>query len=393
MTELEQALEKLKEVPPQVAVTVVKGCTIRKTRYGQSIMRIHYSAIPERDPDTEAGQAWYKRERPLSSSEAAWKKEQEIDYLAQGGESVFAPVLGNPEYYQQIVISDPNWKPDPRWDTVFGFDHGKTNATSLQKAYVTGEIINHQTGEIISPFDIYFAGEYYSMRRGPSPEEPLGWQNNIDQNVRTMLQMPDLDRRRWIVADPNIFNDDVAKSAGDYVSHHAEYKAAGFISMRPYEGVRSDVTFSEWLLSDYWAGLDRGKRPRVFIVCRTPSDRVQPGLHPYDSPNLLWELKRSRRVEMSARQLMTRNPSDALVDKHNHARDGMKYLLGTLASGTKLPIPEEIEERLKNLTDPTTRGIFARHIFAEKVKKGELSWDGKPLRRGAPVINMRRRGR
>lgn len=390
-SELEVALEKLDTAAPQVSVTVVKGCTLRRTVHGQTVMRLHYSAIPERDPDTEEGAKWKRRERALSSSEAAWKKEQEIDYLAQGGESVFGPVLSVPEYYEQIIISDPHWMPDPRWDVAFGFDHGKTNATALVKAYITREEIDPRTG-IKRPFDIYFAGEYYSMRRGPTAEEPKGWQNNIDQNVQMMLQMPDLERRRWIVADPSIFPESVAHSEGDYTAISSEYKDAGFCTMRMYEGVRSDVTFAEWLLSDYWAGLSQGKRPRVFIVCRNPSERVQPGLHPYDCPNLLWELKRSRRVEMTARQLMTKNPSDALVDKHNHARDAMKYLLGTVGSGAKRPLDEEMNDKLKNLTDPTTRAIFARHLFSDAVKKGEINWDGRK-KSGAPVINMRRQPR
>lgn len=384
MTDLERALQTLEDMPPQGPVTVVKGCTIRRTLYGQSIMRLHYSAIPERDPDTEEGAKWKKRERALSSSEAAWKKEQEIDYLAQGGESVFGPILSVPEYYQQIVISDPNWMPDPRWEVAFGFDHGKTNATALLKAYITREEIDPKTG-VARPFDIYFAGEYYSMRRE-------GWQNNIDENVMMMMQMPDIQRRRWIVADPSIFPETVVHSKGDYTAIHSEYKDAGFFTMRPYEGVRSDVTFAEWLLSDYWGGLARGKRPRVFIVCRTPSERPQPGLHEYDCPNLMWELKRAKRVEMTARQLLTKNPSDALVDKHNHARDAMKYLLGTLSNPAKKPLNEEMEEKLKNLTDPTTRSIFARHMFSDAVKKGQISWDGKQ-KKGAPTIDMRRRRR
>lgn len=388
MTELELALKKLEDMPPQAPLTVVRGCTIRRTMYGQSVMRLHYSAIPERDPDTKEGAAWKKRERAAYSSEAAWKKEQEIDYLAQGGESVFGAILGNPEYYQQIVISDPNWFPDPRWDVAFGFDHGKTNATCLLKAYITRKTIDPVTGEE-RPFDIYFAGEYYSMRRGPSGEEPLGWQNNIDQNVEQMLRMPDLERKRWIVADPSIFDETQAHKQGDYTAIHAEYKDAGFYSMRPYEGVRSDVTFAEWLLSDYWGGLVKGKRPRVFIVCRTPSERPQPGLHEYDCPNLMWELKRAKRVEMSTRQLLTKNPSDALVDKNNHARDAMKYMLGTIGGATKRPISEEMEEKLKGL-DPTTRSIFARHYFSDALKQGKIDWTGRN-KKTAPVISMRGR--
>jgi hypothetical protein len=93
MTPLEEALRRLDDLPPQTPLTISKGCSVRRTLYGQSIMRLHYSAIPERDPDTPEGAAWKKRERATYSSQSAWNKEQEIDYLAQGGESVFGTIL------------------------------------------------------------------------------------------------------------------------------------------------------------------------------------------------------------------------------------------------------------------------------------------------------------
>jgi len=388
MTKLEEALKRINDVPPQTRIEVVRGCTVRRKTTGQSVMTLHYSAIPERDPDTPEGQLWKKRERGLYSSESAWKKEQEIDPHAQGGEAVFGSVLSHPDLYKIVVISDPYWRPDPRWDVAFGFDHGKTNATALLKAYITREEIDPRTG-IKRPFDIYLAGEYYSMRRGPSAGEPNGWANNIDENVIEMLKMPDLERKRWIVADPSIFKDTQAHSKGDYTAIHAEYRKAGFPAMREYQGVRSDITFVEWVMTDYWRGIHRGMRPRLYIVCRNPSDRPQPGLHPWDCPNLLWELKRAKRVEMTARQLATRNPSDALVDKQNHLRDAFKYFLGTIRNATQKPISEEIGEKLEGM-DPTTRSIYARHYFSEAVRQGKIDWTGKP-KKGAPVVSMRGR--
>lgn len=389
-TALAKAFEKLDDMPAQSRAEVVKGCNIRRTRSGQSIMTLHYSSIPERDPDTIEGAAWKKRERALYSSEARWKKEQEIDPHATGGEAVFGPILSNPDFYQAVIISDPFWMPNPTWDVVGALDHGKTNATALVKAYITRERIDPVTGETF-PFDIYVAGEFYSMRRGPSAEEPTGWLNNVDQNVVEMMKMPDIERMRWLVADPAIFPDTQAQSKGDYTSISSEYKKAGFRSMRPYEGVRSDITFVEWMLSDFWGGMIKGKRPRLFIVCRNPSERPQPGLHEYDCPNLLWELKRAKRVEMTARQLMTKNQSDALVDKNNHARDAFKYLTGTIRRAAKKPLHEEMDEKLQGL-DPTTRTIFARHMFSEAVRKGQLDWKGN-VKKSAPVISMRGRRR
>ena len=46
-------------------------------------------------------------------------------------------------------------------------------------------------------------------------------------------------------------------------------------------------------------------------------------------PNLIWELSRARREQLSAQQLLTSNVSERVVDKdsHNHLRDRLKYLV------------------------------------------------------------------
>src|SRR5580698_3902056 len=125
------ALKKLDDVPQQTRVEVTRGVTVRRKKNGLTVMSLHYSAIPDRDPETERGAAWFKKENTGYASQAMWKKEQEMDATATGGEAVFNSVLGNPALYQLVVISDPHWFPDPRWDVVGGFDHGVTNATAL----------------------------------------------------------------------------------------------------------------------------------------------------------------------------------------------------------------------------------------------------------------------
>src|SRR5262249_5679984 len=62
----------------------IKGITTRRTRLGVEIVRVHYTADPERDSE------WAKRERQKYSSQAAWDREQEIVHEAGGGELLFA---------------------------------------------------------------------------------------------------------------------------------------------------------------------------------------------------------------------------------------------------------------------------------------------------------------
>lgn len=374
-TILQSALRRLDEVPPQTRIEVLKGVTIRRKKKGLTVLSLHYSAVPSRDPSTEEGRKWYDREHAKYSTEAMWKKEQEIDPDATGGEAVFGRILS--EFYSVVVISDPHWFPDPRWDVVGGFDHGVANATCLLKAYIPQVQLDPVTGRKLPP-EVYVCGEYYSYRRDD-------WENNVDQNVQQMKQMPDMDRARWIMGDPAIFWKSKEAEKGAPTNTWETYRKNNMWPVRQYDGIRSDVTFVQWMLSDYWRGVCNGKRPRLFIVCRNPSDAPQPGLHPYDCPNLVWELKRAKRVEMTSRQLLTQNQKENLQDKNNHARDCLKYLTGLLRNPAEIDPIEAVREEISKL-DPFTANIRARFLLGDLSKLGP---DGKLKKKGAKQIDMR----
>ena len=342
----ERAAAKVAELDAQVRVEVIPGVFLRKKENGIQVLTIHYSADPARNPDTEEGAEWYKREKRNYSSDSAWKREQEIDDLAGGGERVFANVLD--KHFDKVVITDPNWQPDPRWDVVFGFDHGKVNATALEKIYVDFQ------GRI------YFCGEYYSMKRP-------GWDNEVWQNAPEIQKMPDLNRMRWCQADPSIFPDSQVQADGKMSSINKSYIKNGITFLKEYSGERSDIAFVEYMLSTYWKDLEN-REPLAFIVCRNQSDRIQPGLHPYDSPNLLWELQRSRRAELTARQMMVKNPTEKIIDKNNHARDGAKYAVFTLKKPTEKSQEDELKAVVNGL-NPTSAQIAAQRWWAEQQKK------------------------
>jgi hypothetical protein len=377
------ALRKLDDVPFQTRVPVIRGVNIRRTKKGLTVVSLHYSAIPSRDPETVEGAEWFRKENSGYASQAMWKKEQEMDATATGGEAVFNSVLGDPRLYQMVVISDPLWFPDPRWDVVAGFDHGVTNATCLMKGYVPRESWDPVTGQK-NPTELYLCGEYYNYRRDD-------WSNNVDENVEEMKKMHDLERARWILADPSIFYDQVAEDKGAPTNIYQTYKKNNMWKMSAYQGNRSDVAFVEWIMSDYWKGLTRGRKPRLYIVCRNPSDRPQPGLHQYDCPNLLWEMRRAKRVQMTSRQLLTRNPSEALENKNNHALDVAKQISGALRTATEIPPWEGVDAQLEAL-DPTTAQLRARFLMSDLARQGKLDpRTGLPRKgKGAPQIDLRR---
>ena len=352
MEALDNAIARLREVDPQVRLEVIRGVSVRRKENGIPVLAIHYSADPFRDPGTPVVSAWMQQARAEYSSQSGWDREQEMDALAGGGERVFARVLGD-QFHDTVIITDPKWMPDPRWDIIGGFDHGKTNATALEKAYIDFQ------------GNVYFCGEYYSYARE-------GWPNDVSMNTREMLRlMPATDeRRRWVVADPSIFDEKDLQTDGTYSSTNKTYRNNGVPYLRPFQGERSDLTFVERMLSDHWRDLEH-RKPTVYIVCRNESDRLQPGLHLYDSPNLVWELNRTKRAQLTPRQMLTRNPTDNIIDRWNHARDAAKYLIMTLAilpKPTEVPMSDQIQQVVAGL-NPTSAAIAAQRFYADKVKK------------------------
>lgn len=266
-------------------------------------------------------------ERKAYPSQAAWDREQEIVDEAGGGELVFADVLVT--HWDKIVIEDPAWRPDPGWEVIGGFDHGKTNPTALLRAYVDFE------GNII------FAGEYYM----PGKE--------IWQHAPVIRRMKDFERMETIQADPSIF-----QSTSQQVQRpgHAIERAKSFAELYDEQGVSnfakfsgdtSDVSFAG-RLHQHWANQEQ-RMPSVRIFCPKGlhSEKPQPGLHHWGCPNLLWELMRARRVKLGAQQLLSRNTSEAIVDKDNHARDAMKYVVMSLPEASRKPFGQRMSERIQ----------------------------------------------
>ena len=331
MSKAQEAAQKTKELPPQTPVEIRRGVSTRRTAGGIQVTRFHYSAHPERNPEIHP--EWRASERKLYTSEAAWQREQEIVDEAGGGELVFADVLTT--YWDKIVITSPDWRPDPRLRVEAGFDHGRTNPTALERIY-----IDYQGA-------IYFCGEYYQPGR------------EIWQHAPFIREMADIRKIRACYSDPTIFDANFQQSqeqngrkggpAERARSVNDLYVEQGIGLFSPFAGDRSDVSFAARLML-HWANLEH-REPTLKIVCRNYSEKPQPGLHNWDCPNLLWELMRTRRIKRSAQQLLSRNAAEAIVDKDNHARDAMKYVLMSCPEPTVKTIEERAAEAVRPLAE------------------------------------------
>jgi|SRR5579859_131310 len=324
MRKTQEALNKSRAVPAQSKIEIVRGMHVHRPKGGIPVLSVHYSADSERDPQIHP--EWKQMERRTYSSQAAWDREQEMMDEAGGGELVFADTLLT--HWNQIVISDPGWRPSPHWRVEGGFDHGKTNPTVLLRAYIDGDGV------------IYFCGEYYVAGK------------EVWEHVPELRRMPDIRRISACYADPSIFDCTMQQSMNrantltvreSAKSINDLYVEQGIELFCPFALDRSDVGFAARLML-HWSNLDK-RDPTVRIVCRNRSDQPQYGLHPWDCPNLLWELLRCRREKLSAQQLLSRNVSERIVDKDNHARDAMKYVL------MSLPEPSVMEEHDRHRAD------------------------------------------
>lgn len=357
---------------PQTAIEVMRGLTLRMTAGGIVVGRLHYSAKPERDPLKHP--EWRTAERKTYTSQASWDREQEIVDEAGGGELVFADTLIT--HAKKIIITDPNWHPDPDWRVEGGFDHGKTNPTALLRAYIDFE------GAII------FAGEYYQ----PGLE--------IWQHAPQMMKMPDFNRMDPCYGDPTIFPQTLQQSQrpGEAIQRAKSFaelwEEQGFENLVSFGSDRSDVSFAG-RLQMHWADLEN-REPTVKVVCRIPNWDQTPnyGLHKWDCPNLLWELMRARRQKLTAQQLLSRNVSEAIVDKDNHARDAMKYVLMSHPEPTEKTVERRVAERIRAIrgADPSMAAVQYQKIVQEETTRDEPTYYGAGARRRIALM-QRRRGR
>ena len=363
MRPVKEVLEKTRNTPPQTVIPIMRGLSVGRTKGGIPVVRLHYTADPHRDP--ELNPAWKHAERKAYTSQASWDREQEIIDDAGGGELVFADTLIT--HWNKIVITDPRWRPDPRWRVEAGFDHGKTNPTVLERCYVD------YAGTL------YFCGEYYM----PGKE--------VWEHVPVINQMADIHNVEACFADPTIFSITMqqSQSAGRpqerAKSINELYVEQGIELFSPFAMDRSDVSFAARVMA-HWSNLEN-REPSLRIVCRNYSERPQPGLHNWDCPNLLWEMMRARRVKLTDQQLLGRNTSEAIVDKDNHARDACKYLVMSHPDPPGKTSQESVAEAVKPLMEAgdMTSAYVRYQQMAARLER-------QPIRIGGYIARRARRG-
>ena len=117
----------------------MKGISTRTTSLGFNILRLHYTADPDKDPTTPAGKRWYDEARK-GISDARWRQEHEIDYGALGGQLVF------PEFEPSIHVVPAFELDREHWTTWMACDpHPRATHAFLWLSI-------NRAGEMVVPF-------------------------------------------------------------------------------------------------------------------------------------------------------------------------------------------------------------------------------------------------
>ncbi len=287
---------------------------------GFHVIRLHYTADPDKDPSTPKGKIWLDNEIkgiPGGMKSAQFQREYEINWEATGGELVF-PQFGA---FQDKIIVTPFDVPET-WNLFASFDYGHRNPSAFHVFAIDYDQ------------NIYVIWEYYKSGEG---------YRNIAKSIwncpyyRRLVCAP--------IADPSIWamtqnTESEVKSLAMLFAEIEEGKDTDDVPIGPImftPGKKGgDLTVAEKINAHFWANLhEQDAKLKLFATC----------------PMAAWELQKLRYAEWSGTLAMQRNKREALVDRDNHYWDAMKMFITQFFMGPdKLPVPAAYE-KLKDVDE------------------------------------------
>jgi len=278
---------------------------------GFPVIRVHYTADPEKDPANPAGAEWLAHASNAivgGLNSAQWRAEMEIDWGATGGELVF------PQFhpFQNKIVVEPHEIPES-WRVFGSFDYGHRNPSAFYfhaidhdgTVHTVWEYYRAQSGYRDTARAIRASGFFPRLSYLPVADPSL-WgetqqtENEVKSVAQLFFELPDAERIVF-----------------------AKGKAGG------------DVTFAEKINGEFWKDLGaREPRWKIHKTC----------------PKLIWELGKLRFSDWSAVQMQTHNLREQIVDRDNHGFDACKYFFTMFFQGA--PKPEEEKYSALKKSDP-----------------------------------------
>lgn len=290
----------------------MNGILDYKTKSGFRVVKVHYSADPEKDPKTDEGQEWLRRslEGVMGGvTSSAWRREMEIDFSAKGGTKIF-PEL---EAMHESILVDPFVVPD-WWKIEGGYDFGRRNPFSYHDYAIDGDR---------GIFVVY---------------EAYGSDFEIPAQVRLIKASPFFSRVGIRHADPSIWAEDEHNERRDgYTSKQQIFSELGIHFAKGRQDDIAGIERLEKMLFDveiYEGGVRRvpKKAPqiKIFKTCM----------------NLWNELINLRWSEHSVKVEEERGKKEELKQTDNHAWDDLKYFLLSLPDESVKPKPRSTDQSM-----------------------------------------------
>jgi len=303
------------------------------------LLRVHYSADPAKRPGTVEGDAWREqaaKRYPGGVTSARWRKEMEIEYRALGGTKAI-PQWETWKTNGRIVVD--RLPGAEHFRLYASYDHGWTNPAAFHVHGINGE------GKKFTLWEFYADRVPLSyiakIMRGETVRLPRRDDARIDPERLVFPGNPYAGKHAAAIADPSLWAEDQPMKDEPNKSVAELFAREGIYLDKGERG--GDLMVLEWLLGEFWADpLD----PKYVITAACP--------------HLIWELGEQRFKTLSAQVAMHANEPEVLVDKHNHAWDGLKMWLKRFPPAMATPKPA------------ATPGNFAwwRRV-AQKSRRGE----------------------
>ena len=269
-------------------MNVPKGMSVTMSKLGFPVLRIHYSADPDKDPATEAGKKWVlkiAKRYQLGMADAGWQREMEMNADIGDAEPVF-PQLADP--LCPIFCPRPSDTEIEGMDLYAGFDYGSRNPSSWT---VVGVKKDHT---------IWFVHEVYK------PCE------NYFELVKEIKAWKYFERVKYTIADPSILSQCVHPGQDGKLHTMGELFAdAGFSLVAGRRG--QDVACALKLKSEYW---NDPSTLRAYITDSCPAGQRECRL-------LMWE-------KLSEKAAIRRNNPEKIRQKNNHWFDAAALVLDSL---------------------------------------------------------------
>jgi len=271
------------------AEDIQKGVARYTTKDGVRTMRLHYSADPDKDPDTTKGHEWLARQlRGYAGgmNGVRWRREMEIDWSIHGTERVW------PEFVSKMeprITCEPFDVPE-HWPIWCGYDYGSVNPFAWVAIAWESEDL------------CYLIDEIYH-RKTP-----------LHEQARLIRSRPYFERIQGTIGDRSIWNITQQSREGEH-----EATSIGAILHNEYDlyiekssaTPGNDIAFRDLLNGVLWRNLEAPQ----FIIFN-------------DCKNTLREFRNLRMRDWVSQAARDRqNRPEEILGKENHAWDAIKYVM------------------------------------------------------------------